>query len=58
MERIYLERRIAQERRLARCATTAVAQAAHERLAASYAERRAALGPEPARGWLRRLLFR
>ncbi|MDR6127733.1 hypothetical protein QE361_000312 [Sphingomonas sp. SORGH_AS802] len=55
MERIYLERRIAQERRLARRATTAVAQAAHERLAASYAERRAALGPEPARGWLRRL---
>ena len=55
MERIYLERRIRQERRLARRATTAVAQAAHERLAASYAERHAALGPAPAQGWLRRL---
>ncbi len=58
MERIYLERRIRQEQRLARRAATAVAQAAHERLAASYAERRAALEPEPAQGWLRRLWFR
>jgi hypothetical protein len=58
MERIYLERRIRQERRLARRAATAVAQAAHERLAASYAERRAALEPEPAQGWLCRLWFR
>ena len=55
MESIYLERRIRQERRLARRATTAAAQAAHERLAASYAERRAALGPPVSQGWLRRI---